>query len=196
MMKSMTPRLGTLALHLCLGIRIQVYAIRFLDKEFKFELWVHALHTHWAGHTAISLCSGRLLTFVGFRPALPLPVGEITRIATECDSVDAADHIAKLQARLNDLEHALLEIESQFRRNALDWHLRHAQKIGKCQQLHPGDLVLELDTTPGPLRANARGPYIFKAVKPKGTVVLTFGETDFKDRVDFERDVSLRLLSL
>ena len=145
-------------------------------------------------HSAIGVSPHEML--MGFRPGLPLPVGEITKIATfepaECDSVDAADHIANLQAHLNDLDqHALLEIESQFRRNALDWHLRHAQKIGKRQQLHPGDLVLELDTTPGPLRAKARGPYIVKAVKPNGTIVLTSGQTDFKDRVDFERHISL-----
>ena len=69
--------------------------------------------------------------------------------------------------------------------------MRHARKIGKSQQLQPGDLVLELDSTPGPLRAKARGPYIVKTVKPNGTVVLTSGETNFKDRVDFERHISL-----
>ena len=108
----------------------------------------------------------------------------------ECDSVDATDHIVKLQACLNELDqHALLEIVSQFMHNALDWHLRHMQKFGKRQRLKPGDLLLELDTTPGSLRAKARGPYLVKAVKPNGTVVLTSGETVFKDRVDFERHI-------
>ena len=51
--------------------------------------------------------------------------------------------------------------------------------------------MYELDTTLGPLRAKARGPYVVKAVKSNGTVVLTYGETDFKDEVDFERHVSL-----
>ncbi len=145
-------------------------------------------------HSAIGVSPHEML--MGFRPDLPLPVGEITKVTAfepvECDSADAADHIAKLQAHLNGLdEHALLEIEGQFRRNALDWHLRHAQKIGKHQQLRTGDLVLELDTTPGPLRAKARGPYVVKAIKSNGTVVLTSGETDFKDKVDFERHISL-----
>lgn len=64
---------------------------------------------------------------------------------------------------MNDLDlHALIEIESQLRRNAFDWHWRHAQKIVKRQLLHPpaGDLVLNLDTILGHLRAKARGPQV------------------------------------
>ena len=96
-------------------------------------------------HSAIGVSPHEML--MGFRPDLPLPVGEITRIAAfdtaECDSAEAAKHIADLQALLNDLDkHALLEIESQFSRNALDWHLRHAQKLGMLHTLHPGDVVL------------------------------------------------------
>jgi hypothetical protein len=62
---------------------------------------------------------------MGFRPGLPLPVGNITKVAAfdcaELDSVEATTHIADLQVLLNDLDkHTLLEIESQVRRNALD----------------------------------------------------------------------------
>lgn len=138
---------------------------------------------------------------MGYKAQLPLAVGDIISVSSalvqEPSPFHAAVYIDEFRHLFAELDvQALAEIEKQFHQNALDWVKRQARHLGRNHdELQVGDLVLELDAISGPLRGKARGPYTVKALKPNlelnAVVTLTTGDTNFKDRQDFDRNIGL-----
>ncbi len=144
-------------------------------------------------HSAIGVSPNEML--MGFRPNLPLPVGDSINVASisEPSPAEASEYITELRNLFAELDQSALDkIEAQFHHNALEWSQRQAKRLGRAPvALQVGDLVLELDAIAGPLRGKARGPYTVKAIRENGVVTLTTGDTSFKQRRDNDRHISL-----
>ena len=105
-------------------------------------------------HGAIGISQNEML--MGFRPNLPLPVGDVINVALT--PADASQYIKELRNLVAELDHSALDqIEAQFHQNALEWLQRQAKRLGRALgALHVGKLVLELDAITGPLQRQSQ----------------------------------------
>jgi hypothetical protein len=101
------------------------------------------------------------------------------------------EHVHQLRQRMLEVDLMVFDqIRQQFQQNAAAWPHRGAP-LRDLPQLRAGDLVLEVLC--GPVAALAKsvlGPFRVVEVCESGVVVLSTGDTAFKDTVVFKRHIS------
>lgn len=96
-----------------------------------------------------------------------------------------------MRQRMLEVDLAVFDqIRQQFQQNAAAWPRRGAS-LRAQPQLHAGDLVLEVLSGPvASLAKSVLGPFRVVEVRDSGVVVLSTGDTAFKDTVAFKRHIS------
>jgi hypothetical protein len=107
----------------------------------------------------------------------------------ECQS--PYEHVFQLRERMRAVDSAVFEqIKQQFRQNAAAWPRRGAG-LRKKAVLKPGQLVLEVVSGPvATLDKSVLGPFRVLEVRDSGVVIVSTGDTAFKDTRTFTRHIS------
>jgi hypothetical protein len=100
-------------------------------------------------------------------------------------------HVQQMRQRMLEVDLAVFDqIRQQFQQNAAAWP-RPGAPLQKQPQLKAGDLVLEVLSGPvASLAKSVLGPFRVVEVRESGVVVLSTGDTAFKDTVVFKRHIS------
>lgn len=101
------------------------------------------------------------------------------------------EHVHEMRQRMLEVDLAVFEqIRQQFQQNAAAWPRRGAP-LRAQPQLKAGGLVLEVLSGPvASLAKSVLGPFRVVEVRESGVVVLSTGDTAFKDTVVFKRHIS------
>jgi hypothetical protein len=159
---------------------------------------------YWARlHSALGMSPFEMV--FGRRPVPVLPKIREVMVAAVCAGVAVVpdlslaecaapfEYVQQLQQRRIAVDRAVFEqIRQQFQQNAAAWPHRGAGLRAQSRpQLKPGDLVLEVVSGPvAALDKSVLGPFRVVEVRDSGVVVLTIGNTAFKNAVLFKRHIS------
>jgi hypothetical protein len=152
-------------------------------------------------HSALGMSPHEML--FGRKPRLALPLSSpfVLQAASsgvtvfpDMDPSTAQKHVQHLQQLMAHFDRNVFGlIKQQFARNAAAWAKSRCLVEGRAarNQLHVGDLVLEVIDNAPTLEECAKGPFRIVGFQRDGAIaVLSTGATEFKPAREFTRHVS------
>ena len=209
-------RLGITHIHTSVAHPAANGAVERLVKQFKAMLQRHinAHPQHWLQsvpvirmqymarlHSALGMSPHEML--FGRKPRLAMPLSSPfvlqaaasgVTVFPDIDPGMAQEHVQHLQQLMASFDSRVFDlIKQQFARNAAAWAKNRCLVEGRVarNQLHVGDLVLEIIDNAPTLEECAKGPFRIVGFQKDGAIaVLRTGATEFKHAREFTRHIS------